>query len=100
MGFRKDKSAALEWQRWLTRCRETLILCGVPADAYESQRNWFYFLGHASMSTGTNRHWFSLDQLSREQRMRLNAFLEEEYGSQEHPPDLLLSVRRNLSKVD
>ena len=96
MGFRKDKDASLEWRRWLTRCRSTLILCGVPEDAYESQRHWWYFLNHASMSTGKETHWFSLEQMPPEQLRRLHAFLEEEYGTQEYPPYVLTVVRSQL----
>ena len=49
--------------------------------------------GHASMSTGKEPHWFSLEQMPPERLRRLHAFLEEEYGEQEYPPHLLIVVR-------
>ena len=96
MGFRKHKDTSLDWRRWLDRCRSTLVLCGIPEDAYESQRNWWYFLDHASLSTGKETHWFSMDQLPREQLVRLRDFLEQEYGDREYPPFLLDVVRNQL----
>jgi len=96
MGFRNGKDTSLEWRRWLARCRPTLVLCGIPQDAFESQRYWWYFLDHSDLSTGQKPHWFSLAQLSSEQLRRLHAFLEEEYGAQEHPPHLMAVVRNRV----
>ena len=96
MGFRKGKHAAHEWHRWLGRCRPTLVLCGVPEDAFQNQRNWWYFLDHASMSTGKETHWFSMDQLPQEQLVRLRDFLEHEYGDRTSPPFLLEVVGSQL----
>ena len=96
MGSRRDKNASLDWCRWSARCRPTLALCGVPEGAYESQRYWWYFLDHASMSTGRATHWFSTGQLSREQLVNLRDFLEQEYGTQDNPPYLLAVVRGQL----
>ena len=96
MGFRKNKAASQEWQKWLARCRPVLVLCGIPDEAYENQRNWWYFLDHASMSTGKETHWFSLDQMSGEQLTRLHEFLEQEYGSNEYAPFILEVVRSQM----
>lgn len=96
MSFRKDKNDSREWQRWLARCGPALILCGVPEDAYASQRNWWYLLDHASMSTGKETHWFTLDQLPSERLLALRDLLEREYGDREHPPHLLEVVRSRL----
>jgi hypothetical protein len=93
MSFRKDKTSHLKWRKWLARCQPLLVLCGIPEDAYETQQNWWYFLDHARMSNGKESHWFSLDQLSHDQIIRLSEFLEQEYGSEEYPPFLLELVR-------
>ena len=96
MAFRKPKEASLDWQRWLARFRSSLVLCGVPEEAYQSQRHWWYFLDHASMSTGKEMHWFSLDKLSLVHLKKLHALLEEQYGSFENVPFLLSVVRTQL----
>lgn len=96
MSFRKDTERSHEWRAWVGRCRATLVLCGVPDEAFARQRAWWYFLDHASMSTGKQQHWFSLDGLSDEKLRRLHKFLEKEYGSQDHSPYLLTVVRSAL----
>lgn len=96
MGFRKDTEAAREWKQWVARCRPALLECGVPLEAFDTQRRWWYFLDHGSLSNGKAPHWFSLDQLSSPQVQRLLTFLETEYGLEKYPPCLLTVVRSRL----
>ena len=94
MSFRRNKDKATEWKRFRDRCRPILVACGLPDEGYANQRMWWYFLDHASLSTGHRAHWFSLDKLSHEQLQHLCEFFEAEYGSEEYPP-LILQVLRS-----
>jgi hypothetical protein len=84
----RDKAQRLAWKRWQERNRDILLECGLPHDVWEEERNWQYFLGHATMSDGKQPYWFSLDQLSRSQLQRLADFLQQEFKSEQK--DLLL----------
>jgi hypothetical protein len=98
MGFRRDKEQALKWKHWLDRCRPTLVAYGLPEEAYSDTRHWLYFLGHATLSTGKESHWLSLDMLRRDQLETLRALLEAEYGYEAYPPILVLVLRGELGQ--
>jgi len=96
MAFRKDKKQALDWKTWLQRNRPTLVQCGLPEDVYQDRQAWFYFLDHATLSTGNQMHWFSLEQLTVQQWQRLYDFLQAEYHDASYPPHLLRVVQGEL----
>jgi hypothetical protein len=97
MGYRKKNHAASRvWRDWLERCRPTLVLSGIPEEAYESQENWWYFLDHAHMSTRNEPHWFSLDILSHGQLITLRGFLEREFAGDDTP--FILDLVRSVTK--
>ena len=96
MSFRRDKDGAMEWKRWLTRCRARLVACGLPVEVYQTQRAWWYFLEHANIGPGHRTDWFSLDRLAPAKLSRLRDFIEAEYGDKDYPP-LILQVLRNAT---
>ncbi len=97
MAFRSKKDEHLEWKRWLQRHRGALLDCGLPVDHFTDQRNWQYFLGHATLEAPPDRHhWFRLESLSLHQLCKLYAFLQEEYGTQSLDPTALVVIKRLL----
>jgi hypothetical protein len=93
----QSKQESLDWKRWVVRNRDRLLGCGLPLDAWDNRRTWLYFLDHCTLSTGTDHHWFRLDQL-REERLRdLWQLLEDEIGSAPYVPPVLQRLRRTFS---
>jgi hypothetical protein len=59
-----------------------LIACGLPREAYKTEREWFAFLHHGYIAS-QDRHisdWWRIDVLTPEQAERLRGFLVAEYG--------------------
>jgi len=97
MAFHRDKAAALEWKRWLSRNRAALVACGLPEEVYADRRTWLYFLGHAGLSDSTTGFRFSLSMLSREQMQRLYDFVLADYpAATEYDPWLVAVLRAEL----
>jgi hypothetical protein len=81
MGYRRP-SQKQEWAQWLRHHRNELVHCGIPADAYRSELDWYLFLDHGyvqSSKTHTSQ-WWNIRLLTPEQAERLRAFLIREYA--------------------
>lgn len=99
MSFRRDKEGAMERKRWLARCRPRLVDCGLPSEAYETQRAWWFFLDHGNLGPGPRTGWFGLDALSPAQLQKLHEFLEAEYGDRAYPPHVLMVASGEINRL-
>jgi hypothetical protein len=79
MPYRKHKKSAVEWKSWVQRHRAALVECGLSEDVYRDRNTWHYFLDHGNISSRKEWHWFSLERLTFDQRLRLHDFLQAEY---------------------
>ena len=75
MTFRRNSKKCLAWSNWLQRHCAELASTGIPSGLYENERNWLYFLDHASFPSLKGVPAFNVNQLTDVERRKLVEFL-------------------------
>lgn len=77
MSFRRDKTAAREWQAWVREHEAELVACGVPREVWADPMTWYLFVDHGYHPPVSNAREvrFNVSDLSADQQERLYRFL-------------------------
>ncbi len=79
MSFTRNREDHQEWLNWLSRSRDELIACSIPDIVLDDRGDWLYFLDHCYFQPeGMLSPILEIDNMSREDAMRLCLFLERD----------------------
>lgn len=100
MSYRRDNTAAREWQAWIRQHEAELVACGVPREVWADELTWALFVDHGYHPSDPRDVRFNVADLTAEQQERLYQFLDRILPTARHGSSLWSYLHFRFGKRD